>query len=344
MTSSDTLRPTAFSRWRHLAAAALLATGSFAIPAAAQTITPTPLLPTIGSGDSDIEMDLGGSGDDLEGAAPVIGVEPSAPQVDAGPPSDIRPGSFTLEARLAADGPPLGDGVKWRIFGDTPGPDGHLKLLGEASGGIIYIRLDQGTYYVHAAYGRAGATRKIEVNAPTGGEVLVLNAGGVRLTAINGKDKDQPLGQGDVAFDIYAPDEGGSEERFLLIPNAPPGHVISLNAGTYHVVSKYGDANAIVRADIKIDPGKLTDATVFQEAARLTLKLVAQHGGEALADTAWSVTTLGGESVVESVGAFPSVVLAAGDYTAKAKHEGKTFQKNFSVEAGANRDIEVITE
>jgi hypothetical protein len=195
---------------------------------------------------------------------------------------------------------------------------------------------------VHAAYGRAGATRKIEVNAPTGGEVLVLNAGGVRLLAINGKD--QPLAQGDVAFDIYAPDEGGSEERFLLVPNAPPGHVISLNAGTYHVVSKYGDANAIVRADIKVDPGKLTEATVFQQAARLTLKLVEQHGGEAMADTAWAVTTLSGESVVESVGAFPSVVLSAGDYTAKAKHDGKTYQKNFSVEAGANRDVEVLVE
>jgi hypothetical protein len=327
--------------FRRTLAAVLVAGICLAFPAgAAEKPAPPTAPPILGSADGAVDMDLGGSGDDIDGG-PVVGIGNPAP-IDAGPPSDIRPGSFTLEARLEANGPPLGDGVKWRIFGDTPGPDGHLKLLGEASGGIIYIRLDQGTYYVHAAYGRAGATRKIEVNAPTGGEVLVLNAGGVRLLAINGKD--QPLAQGDVAFDIYAPDEGGSEERFLLVPNAPPGHVISLNAGTYHVVSKYGDANAIVRADIKVDPGKLTEATVFQQAARLTLKLVEQHGGEAMADTAWSVTTLSGESVVESVGAFPSVVLSAGDYTAKAKHDGKTYQKNFSVEAGANRDVEVLVE
>jgi hypothetical protein len=37
-------------------------------------------------------------------------------------------------------------------------------------------------------------------------------------------------------------------------------------------------------------------------------------------------------------------VLSAGDYTAKAKHDGKTYQKNFSVEAGANRDVEVLVE
>jgi hypothetical protein len=277
------------------------------------------------------DIDVGVSGAAVQDAAPVIA-----------PPSDIRPGSFTLEARLTASGPPLGPDVKWRIFGDTPDPDGKLKLLGEASGGIIYVRLDPGTYYVHAAYGRAGATRKVDVSQPTGGEVLVLNAGGMRLVAINGKD--QTLAQGQVTFDIYAPDEGGSDEQFLLVPNAPPGHVISLNAGTYHVVSKYGDANAIVRADIKIDPGKLTEATVYQKAARLTLKLVEQHGGEAIADTAWTVATAAGADIVESVGAFPSVVLAAGDYTAIAKHDGKTFRTNFSVDPGTDRDVEVLAQ
>jgi hypothetical protein len=280
------------------------------------------------------------TGDDMEDTAPPPAVAVTPP--DVGPPSDIRPGSYTLEARLEAKAAPLGDGVKWRIFGDTPGTDGRLPLLGEANGGIIYLRLDPGTYYVHAAYGRAGATRKVDVTGPTGGDVLVLNAGGVRLLAMNGKD--QPLAASDVSFDIYAPDEGGSDQRFLLIQNAPPGHVISLNAGIYHVVSKYGDANAVVRSDIKVEPGKLTEATVFQKAARLTLKLVEQRGGEALADTAWSVVTPDGLSIVESVGAFPSVVLAAGDYTAKAKHEGKTYQLNFTVTPGANRDVEVLTE
>lgn len=275
---------------------------------------------------------------------PLVGEGVTAPGLapDAGPPTEIRPGTFTLEARLALDGPPLGAGVRWRIFGDAPGPDGRLPLLGEAEGGIIYIRLDQGTYYVHAAYGRAGATRKVVVDGPTGGEVVVLNAGGVRLLAINGDD--QNLARGDVAFDIYAPDESGSEERYLLVPDAPPGVVIPLTAGTYHIVSKYGDANAVVRADVKIDPGKLTEATVYQNAARLTLKLVEQHGGEAIADTAWSVLTAGGERILESVGAFPSVVLAKGDYTAVARHDDRTFQANFSVVPGVNRDIEVIAE
>jgi hypothetical protein len=277
----------------------------------------------------------------MDGDSPADIAEPSAPPApDPGPPKDIRQGSFTLEARLTADGPSLKDGVEWRIFGDRAGSDGRLPLLGQASGGVIYIRLDPGVYFIHAALGRAGLGRRIEVKQPTGGAVFVLNAGGMRLLAMNGKDV--PLQTADVSFDVYAPDEGGSEERSLIIPNAPPGKVLGLAAGTYHVVSRYGDANAVVRADIRVDAGKLTEATVYQKAARLTLKLVEAHGGEALADTEWSVLTPSGDSILESVGAFPTVVLAAGDYKAIARHNGKSFETTFRVEPAVDRDVEVL--
>ncbi len=294
------------------------------------------------SGDGTLGADGDGgdfdNGDAIDNGG-LIGQSPmDAP--DPGPPRDVRAGSFTLEARLTADGPSLKDGVDWRIFGDKEGSDGNLPLLGQASGGVIYVRLDPGTYYIHAAFGRAGLARKIEVKESTGGAVFVLDAGGMRLLAMNGKDT--PLTGSDVSFDIYAPDEGGAGDRFLLMPNAPPGKVIALTAGVYHVVSHYGDANAVVRADIKVDAGKLTEATVYQTAARLTLKLVEVHGGEAIANTEWSVLTPNGESVVESVGAFPSVVLAAGQYTAFAQHEGKKYQTNFVVQPGIDRDVEVL--
>ncbi len=86
--------------------------------------------------------------------------------------------------------------------------------------------------------------------------------------------------------------------------------MVRLNAGTYHVVSNYGDVNATIRADIQIEAGKLTEATIQHRAAKLTLKLVAGPGGEAIADTAWSILTASGDTVSESVGAFPTIVLA----------------------------------
>lgn len=264
----------------------------------------------------------------------------SAPPSAGATPANIRPGAFTLEARLWAGGRSLGDGVKWRIFDARPGPDGKLNLLGEADGGVIHVRLEPGTYLVHAAYSRAGATRTIEVSDPTGGEIVVLNAGGIRLLAVNGRE--QELRQGEVRFDIFAPDEGGSDERFLIVSGASPGNVVSLNAGIYHVVCYYGNANAIVRADIRVDPGQLTEATIYQRAARLTLKLVEQRGGEAIANTEWSVVTQAGETVIESVGAFPNVVLAEGEYIAIARNNDRIFESTFTVETGNHRDVEVL--
>ena len=340
-----TLRTAGMATWNALAGGALLigalaATLALAAPASANSTSRAIVVAAAAeSGDSG-DLDSGDldSGDAIDNGGYVNQAPIDVP--DPGPPRDIRAGSFTLEARLTADGPALKDGVDWRIFGDEQGSDGNLPLLGEASGGVIYVRLDPGTYYIHAAFGRAGLARKIAVKERTGGALFVLNAGGMRLTAMNAKDT--PLIGGDVTFDIYAPDEGGAGDRFLLMPNAPPGRVIALAAGIYHVVSHYGDANAVVRADIKVDAGKLTEATVYQKAARLTLKLVEVHGGEAIANTEWSVVTPNGDSVVESVGAFPSVVLAAGQYKAVAQHEGKKYQTEFVVQPGINRDVEVL--
>jgi hypothetical protein len=183
--------------------------------------------------------------------------------------------------------------------------------------------------------------KRINVTGPTGGQVVVLNAGGLRLLAINGKD--QPLSS-DVVFDIYAADESGAAERTPLA-STPPGKVVGLTAGFYHVVSRYGGANAQVRADIRVDAGKLTEATLYQKAARLTLKLVQTHGGEAVADTVWSVQSAKGDTVLaSSVGAFPSVILAAGDYTATARHAGVTYTQPFKVEAAVDRDVEVLVK
>lgn len=52
---------------------------------------------------------------------------------------------------------------------------------------------------------------------------------------------------------------------------------------SYHVVSAYGSVNATVRSDIRVEAGKLTEATVEHKAAQVTMKLVREKGGEALA-------------------------------------------------------------
>jgi hypothetical protein len=97
----------------------------------------------------------------------------------------------------------------------------------------------------------------------------------------------------------------------------------------------------VVRADIQVEAGKLTEAVMRHTGAEVTLKLVAEEGGEALANTSWTVTTQDGLEVHQSVGAFPSIILAAGTYTAVAQHQGEIYSRDFKVEPGLARDIEV---
>ena len=249
-------------------------------------------------------------------------------------------GTLTIEARMTADSQPLQSGVVWRVFSTDPMPDGKLRLVGEAAGGTVTLKLRPETYLVHAAYGDAGYSKQVVVSARTSADSIVLDAGGMRLSALVGNDRTLPAQ--DIKFDIYAADETGPAERLLLVKDAPPAKVISLNAGIYHVVCKYGNANAIVRADIRVEPGKLTEAAVYQNAARLTMKLVEERGGEALANTQWQVIDAEGQSLLESVGAFPTVILAEGEYKAIARNGDQVYEHAFTVEPGVDRDVEVL--
>ncbi len=255
-------------------------------------------------------------------------------------PSRPAPHTMLLEAKLTDDGTPIPTGMTWRIFAEKRGGDGHLPLLREQRGGSLHLDLPPGNYIVSAAYGRAAVTRTISVTGEGGHDSFVLNAGGLKLSAVNGKDL--PIPDALSKFDIYPGTDETDQETTPIAADVAPEQMVRLTAGIYHVVNRYGDANAAVRADIKIDAGKLTEATMFQKAARITLKLVAESGGEALANTSWTVLTPGGDSVFDSVGAFPDVVLAIGDYTAVAKHDDQIFERNFTVEAGRDREVEVM--
>jgi hypothetical protein len=271
---------------------------------------------------------------------------PAIPNVIAAPPADAAKtrAVLRLQALVTEDGQPIRSGLVWRIFQDAKDntEDSRLRLVATAAGGEAAFRLDPGSYLVHASYGRAGATTRVSIDKAERTETLVLNAGGVKLSAL--VVGDLPVDQDRVTFDIFSKDADQRGDRQALVIGAKPGKIIRLNADTYHVVSRYGDLNAVVRAEIHVNPGKLTEATVYHKAAKMTLKLVAESGGEALAGVNWLVLTPSGDQLAESVGAFPSFVLAEGDYSVVAKHQGQVYTRNFSVEPGYDREIELLAD
>ena len=262
------------------------------------------------------------------------------PDEIVGQQSGFGDGKITLAAQLTAEGNEIPRGMVWRVFKPEPDVDGKLPLVASAQGGTSQFQLEPGSYLVHAAFGRAGATKRVTVTKDGKREIFVLDAGGLKLDAVS--SGGVRIASSKLKFAIYEGEPEANGERALVIPDVSPNTVVRLNAGIYHVVSTFGTVNAVIRSDIRVDAGKLTEATVEHKAAELTLKLVREAGGEAIADTSWSIFAESGDPVREVVGAFASVVLAEGDYTFVAKNRDRIYQRDFTVVGGRNQDVEVL--
>jgi hypothetical protein len=246
---------------------------------------------------------------------------------------------LALTARFGKDLPQISNGLVWRVFSDRPDETGNFKLIREDRGATPNIVLPPGNYVVHVALGLVSAVRPVTLKAETDRESFVLPAGGLRIEGRVGTSK---IPQNQISFAIYKGSQFEVGERASLVPNVAAGDVALLPEGTYYIVSNYGDANSVVRSDIRVQAGKLTDVIITHRAAVITLKLVSDRGGEALANTAWSVITPGGDVIKESIGAFPRVVLSEGEYRAIAKNEGKVFERAFNVVNGVDGEVEVV--
>ncbi len=275
---------------------------------------------------------------DIETLTPFV-----APNTDAASEAaDEMLRSVRMDALLVEGGEPLKHGLVWRVFDPIADENGKLPMLASSEGGQAFFEFEPGEYFVHVAFGLAGVTRKVVIpeTAPIDRQDFILNAGGLILNAVSGNDVRIPVGK--LRFSIFSDERDSNDQRQLIIADVRPNQVVRLNDGIYHVVSEYGAVNAVIRSDIQVEAGKMTEATIQHRAAQLTLKLVAEAGGEAIADTAWSITNSAGDLISESVGAFPSLVLAEGDYTAIARHKERLFRRDFSVVAGRNADVEVL--
>jgi hypothetical protein len=266
-------------------------------------------------------------------AAPPVTVAPAAPMV---PPGQV---ALAASARFGRDPPAITGGLLWRVYSEKPDQHGAFKLLREDRSASPVFLLPPGGYIVHVTFGLANAVKRVQLRADTVREVFEIAAGGVRF---EGKVGDSRIPVGQIHFDVYSGSQFEPGEKRPIADNVATSDVVLLPEGVYHVVSNYGDGNAVMRSDLRIQPGKLIDTTIVHRAAKITLKLVGERGGEALANTAWSVLTPGGDVIKESIGAFPIVVLAEGDYVVIARNEGKVYNREFKVESGVDRDVEVL--
>ncbi len=302
----------------------------------------------------------------LSGAAVAQTAPQAAPQAQAPgnttiPPLHLPPGEQPAKPEIpqgnilhlsaflsAADPQPLRGGVIWRVFDEKTELDGSHTLVAESKDSTPALILPDGDFIVHAAFGLAGATKRVTINGAGVSERLVLNAGALRIVGILG---DAPINPAKTQVAIYVPERNNSEAK--LVANGKSGDTIGLPEGNYHVVSTLLDpqsngsvnsTNSVVSADLRVQAGKLTDASLRHRAATMTLKLVSGPSGEALANTSFTILTPGGDVIREMIGAFPSLVLAEGEYVAIARHDNNVYQTNFKVESTVDRDVEVLAK
>ena len=273
-----------------------------------------------------------------------------------GPTATLR-----LAASLGAAGAPLEAGLHWRVFAAHAEPDGSRPLAFETSLPQPTITLPTGEYVVHVAFGLASATKSVSLDAAGRSEHLALAAGALRIA---GTLQDKPIDPANLSLAIYVPERNNSQAK-LVYAKAHVGEVIGLPEGTYHIVSTFLDTvgvgsvgvakpggstnapvptNSIVSGDVRVAAGKIVDVKLRHRLATLTLKLVNAPGEGALANSTFTVLTPGGDIIRELIGAFPSLVLAEGEYVVIARHEQKTYQATFQVQSGMDRDVEVVAK
>lgn len=284
-------------------------------------------------------------------------VTPRTPGRDEGrTPPVLEPGQggLNLSAIAGPGTPPLRSGLTWRVFEERAEPDGSHLLAAESTEAAPLLTLPDGEYVIHVAWGLASAMKRVSVAGKLVNERLALNAGALKVVSVLG---DTPIPANRLGISIVVPERGNAEAR-VVVQNAKPGEIVRLPEGNYRVVSTYLEkesagstaapgapanaTNSVVNAELRVQPAKITEATLRHRAALLTLKLVNTPGGEALANTSFSVLTPGGDVIREMIGAFPSLVLAEGEYVVIARRSGKTWQATFKVQSTLDRDVEVL--
>ena len=278
----------------------------------------------------------------------------SAAQAQTAPAAVNLPSHrLALSARFGGTDKPVVANVIWRLFRARASADGSHPLVATSREAQPVLNLHDGRYIVHLAYGLATAMQDVDVSHADQSLTLKLKAGALKLHCTLGGKAMAPA---NVAISVYAATPTNPQAR-LLMDHAAPDRLIGLPQGNYHVVSTFLDTlgpggqghaglptNSVVSADLAVQSGKLTTATLPHQAATITLKLVNVAGGGGLANTTFAILTPGGDVIREVIGAFPKLVLAAGTYDAIARNNGKTYESTIKVDAGIDRDVEILAK
>ncbi len=177
--------------------------------------------------------------------------------------------SLSLMARYGRDASSqITNGLLWRIFPAKPDASGTSVRCGRTAPRPRCWRCRRATMWCMSSFGLASIAKAIHLKEATR-EIFEIPAGGIKL---EGRVGDVKIPNGQISFDIYKGSQFDAGEKPALVQGVATGDVVVVPEGAYHIVSNYGDTNAVVRSDIRVQSGKLTDVIVNHRAALITLQ------------------------------------------------------------------------
>ena len=180
--------------------------------------------------------------------------------------------ALSLDARFGKDAPvKSAAGSPGGSMPPSPTPAENSIWSRKTNRPAPTLVLPPGPYIVHVGFGLATAVKPVTLAGTTVHEEFDLPAGGLRL---EGRVGDARIPAGQISFDVYKGSQFEAGDRRPIAEHVMTSDVVVVPEGTYYIVSNYGDANSVVRSDIRVQAAKLTDITVTHRAAAITLKLV----------------------------------------------------------------------
>ena len=159
--------------------------------------------------------------------------------------------ALALWAHFGKESPPIGGGLTWRVYSAKRDAAGNYRLVKEDKSPAPTLVLPAGAYIVHVGFGLATAVKPVTLNGPTVHESFDLPAGALRL---EGRVGDVRIPAGQISFDVYKGSQFEPGDRRPIAEHVMTGNVVVVPEGTYYIVSNYGDANSVVRSDIRVRP------------------------------------------------------------------------------------------
>jgi len=258
---------------------------------------------------------------------------------------DATKGTEGLElvAKLASDAPPLTTNIKWEIYNFQKSSDGNRAQIVTSDVAQPILPLAPGKYIVRAVFGVSSAAKVVTIStAQITDATFILNTGGIRVKPLLIAG-EPPLGKTPRQWIYLASGPKNLTAPQLVAIADDPKKIHQLTAGTYELISKFGTANAIVKTNVTVSPGLLTDVEVSHKAGIVTFKLFKKwRGGEELTDVIWKLFDEEDNIVASNLAAGSGEIIAPGRYKVAAKYNEDTFTKIFRIKPGRKKLIQVV--